>query len=287
MGKTSKKQELKRLAFIILASIIMAANIKTFVRAGGLYPGGFNGLTLLIQKIGQVYFSIGMPFSVINFALNAIVVVISYRFLGKKFTFYTCLMIGLTGILTDIIPGIPITSDILLIAVFGGIINGLAMSLCLMGAGSGGGTDIIAIMLSEKYHMETWNYIFISNVMMLMVAGYLFGWNQALYSIIFQFASTQIVSQLHLRYKKHTLFIVTSHPGEIYNEILACTNHGATIFTGTGCYEQEQRSMVYSVVSSDEVKEVMLKIHQVDEKAFINIIKTDQLNGRFYQRPTD
>lgn len=287
MKKQKQQSDWKRLLYTIIASVIVAANIKTFVRAGGLYPGGFNGLTLLIQKIGQVYLNIMLPFSLINFLLNSVVLIISFKVIGKKFTLYTCLMVGLTGILTDIIPGIPITSDILLIAIFGGIINGFAMSLCLMGSASTGGTDVIAIIFSEKYNMETWNYIFIGNVLILMIAGFLFGWNQALYSIIFQFTSTQIVHMLHLRYKKHTMFIISEHSQEIYNEIAKCTNHGATIFTGTGCYENEKRNMIYSVVSSDEVKEVMTRIRSVDSSAFINIVKTDQVNGRFYQKPND
>lgn len=287
MRKSKKQSDLKRLIFTIIASVIVAANIKTFVRAGGLYPGGFNGLTLLIQKIGTEYFAISLPFSLINFLLNSIVLIISLRIIGKKFTLYTCLMVGLTGILTDIIPGIPITSDILLISIFGGIINGFAMSLCLMGNSSTGGTDVIGIILSEKYNMEIWNYILMGNVLILMVAGFLFGWNQALYSIIFQFTSTQIVHLLHLRYQKHTMFIVTQYPQDIYMEIVSCTNHGATIFTGTGCYENEQRCMVYSVVSSDEVKEVMTRIKRIDSTAFVNIIKTDQVDGRFYRKPND
>lgn len=284
---TEITRELRRILMILIAAVIMAANIKTFVRAGGLYPGGFTGLTILLQSIGTEFFHITIPFSIVNITLNAIPAMIAYKTIGKKFTLYSCLMIFSTSIFTDLIPAHPLVYDVLLICIFGGIINGFAINICLRAGASTGGTDFIAIFASEKYHFDTWNYILCGNAVMLMVAGYLFGWNQALYSIIFQFASTQILQLLHKHYRKHTFFIVTDYPEEVYDVILHCTNHGATIFQGTGCYENETHSMVYSVVSSDEVKKVKEGVRLVDPNAFVNVLKTDQLDGHFYQRPNE
>lgn len=280
-------EEVRRILLIVLASVVMAVNMKSFVSAGGLFPGGFNGLTLLIQRSAEQFFGIALPFTVINLLLNAIPAVISFKTIGKKFTLYSCLMIMLTSIFTDLIPGSPLTNDILLICIFGGIVNGFAISLCLMGRATSGGTDFIAVSLSERLNIDAWNYILFGNVLMLLVAGFLFGWDKALYSIIFQFASTQIVQGLNRRYKKNTLFIISEHTEEIYHVIVAITNHGGTMFKGTGLYENEPRNMIYSVISNDEVKEVTRRVRQIDPKAFINVIRTDQLSGRFYQRPND
>lgn len=93
-------------------------------------------------------------------------------------------MIVVSGILTDIVPSFPMTQDILLISIFGGLINALAISLCLFANATSGGTDFIAIFLSEKYGIDSWNYIFAGNVVILGIAGALFGWDKALYSII-------------------------------------------------------------------------------------------------------
>ena len=89
-------------------------------------------------------------------------------------------MILLSGILTDLIPGYSITSDTLLISIFGGIINGSVMSLCLFGNATTGGTDFIAIFLSERKGMDAWNIVLGLNVLILGAAGYLFGWDKAL-----------------------------------------------------------------------------------------------------------
>lgn len=283
-AKIDYKKEAKRVIFGLAGAIIIAVNIKTFVRAGGLYPGGFNGVTLLIQTIFDRYFNIAVPFTAINLLLNAIPTIVCFRAIGKKFTISSAMIIVLTSVLTDLIPSQPITQDILLISVFGGLINGFAISLCLMGGTSGGGTDFIAIYFAEKKNKDVWNYILLGNGCVLAIAGILFGWDKALYSIIFQFASTQIIHMLHTAYKKETLFIVTDRPDDVFQEIYEVTNHSATEFAATGCYSNEKRKMLYSVVSSAEAKILVNKVRKADPNAFINVIKTDFLEGHFYQK---
>ncbi len=281
------REHLLRLALVALASVIMAVNIKSFVDAGGLFPGGFNGLTLLIQRSAQEFLGITLPFSLINFLLNAVPAVISFRLIGKRFTLYSCLMIVLTSVLTDFLPSFKLTDDVLLISVFGGIINGFAISLCLLGRATSGGTDFIAVALSERLNIDAWNYILFGNAAMLAVAGLLFGWDKALYSILFQFASTQVVHLLNPRYKRTTLFIISDKAEQIYEQIKDSTHHGATLFQGTGLYNGEPRSMIYSVIAGNQVKKVTKAVRAIDPHAFINILKTDQVAGNFYQRPND
>lgn len=278
---------LRRIIAIIIAAFISALNIKSFVRAGNLLPGGFNGITLLLQQIGEHFFHINIPFSPVNLALNAVPIVISYRHIGKKFTGYSCLMIVLTGLFTDLLPGYPLTNDILLVCVFGGIISAFALSICLHAGATSGGTDFIAIFFSEKYGIETWNYIFVGNCIVLLIAGYLFGWNEALYSIIFQFTSTQVLHLLYKRYQKQTLLIITSKPDEVYAQIRDTTNHDATLFKGVGCYKKHECNMLYSVVGREEIKPLVKKIREIDESAFINTMNTESIIGLFYQRPND
>ncbi len=278
---------LTRVVLIVCASVVMAVNMKSFVDAGGLFPGGFNGLTLLIQRSAQTFGGVSLPFSLINFLLNAVPAVISFRFIGRRFTLFSCLMIVLTSVLTDALPAIPLTNDVLLICIFGGIINGFAISLCLRGRATSGGTDFIAVALSERLHVDAWNYVLAGNAVMLVIAGALFGWESALYSIIFQFASTQVVHLLNPRYKRTTLFIITSHPDELYEQIRLQTHHSATLFRGTGLYNGKEQDMIYSVVESGQVKQIKRAVREVDPKAFVNIIRTDQVTGNFYEVPND
>ena len=114
------KIEMKRYGCAVIAAVICAVNINTFVNTGGLIPGGFNGVTLLIQSIFREFAGIEVPYTVINLALNAIPVFIGLKFIGLKFTMSSCVVILLSGILTDLIPAQPITYDPLLISILAG-----------------------------------------------------------------------------------------------------------------------------------------------------------------------
>ncbi|HIZ60961.1 MAG TPA: YitT family protein, partial [Candidatus Dorea faecipullorum] len=275
--KFEPKKDIKRIIIVCLAAVIMALNIKSFVRTGGLYPGGATGLTLLLQRMGELFFHVTIPYTIVNVALNAVPVYIGFRFIGKKFTLYSCLMIVLTSVLTDILPGYVITYDTLLISIFGGLINGLVISMCLMMNATTGGTDFIAIFLSERKGIDSWNMVLGLNVVILAAAGILFGWDKALYSIIFQYTSTQVLHMLYKKYQQETLFVVTNKAKEVYEAIARTTNHGATIIEGEGSYEKRERKIVYSVVSSAESKRVLKAINEADPEAFVNLMKTEQI----------
>jgi uncharacterized membrane-anchored protein YitT (DUF2179 family) len=285
--RTEAKESIKKILVICFASFLMALNIKSFVRTGGLYPGGATGLALLIQRAADMFLHITIPYTIVNILLNAIPVYIGFRFIGKKFTMYSCLMIVLTSVLTDIIPGYAITYDTLLISIFGGLINGFVIGLCLHMNATTGGTDFIAIYLSEKKEIDSWNVVLGINVVILAAAGVLFGWDKALYSIIFQYTSTQVVHILYRKYQHETLFIVTNKATEVYEVISKMSNHGATIMEGEGSYEHQERKIVYSVVSSAQSKSIIREVKKADPHAFVNAIKTEQIAGRFYQKPNE
>lgn len=285
--KFDAKKDLKRIVVICFAAMLMETNIKTFVRTGGLYPGGATGLTILVQEIGKRFFHVKLPYTLVNLLINAGPIYIGFRFVGKKFTWYSCMMIVLTSVLTDIIPGYIITYDILLISIFGGIINGTVISMCLMVNATTGGTDFISIYLSEKKGMDSWNLVLCINIVILLLAGLLFGWDKALYSIIFQYASTQVLHMMYKRYQKETLFIVTNKPTDVCNKINELSGHGATVMHGEGFYEGCKRNVVYSVVSKEEAGKVIKAVKNTDEKAFINAVKTEKLTGRFVLKKTE
>ncbi len=283
----SLKRDAKRVALVTLGSILYAFNINTFVGAAGMYPGGFGGLALLLQTIFAEYLHIDVPYSLFNLLLNAVPVVISFKFIGKKFTILSCLAVVLMSVLVDVMPGLEMTKDPLLMSVFGGLLGGVSVALCLLADATSGGMDFVTIYLSERYGRDFFNLSMGLNVIILVVAGILFGMEAALYSIIFQFVFTQVLHTLYKRYQQNTLFIVTDHPEKVCTIISDIAHHGATIFKGFGPYEQKERSMVYSVVAADEVSKVVTAVHAVDPKAFVNTLKTESLAGRFYRKPND
>lgn len=285
--KSMLKKDGMRVALVVLGSVLYAFNVNTFVTAAGMYPSGFSGLSLLLQAIFDRFLGLQVPFSVFNLLLNSVPVVISFKFIGKKFTLLSCLAVVLMSVLTDVMPGVNMTSDPLLLSVFGGLLNGFAVSLCLLARATSGGMDFVTIYLSEQHGKDSFNLTMGLNVIILAIAGLLFGWEKALYSIIFQFVSTQVLHGMYKRYQQQTLLIITDYPDEICDTIRTITNHGATLFKGEGNYEHKERTMVYSVVSADEVSKVLSGVRAVDKHAFINSIKTDSVSGTFYRQPND
>lgn len=282
------KEFVTRVGVITLSSLIVAVNLKSFVAAGDLFPGGFTGITRLIQRCALEFAGVELPFGPVNLALNAIPAFVSFKLVGKRFTLYSCLTIVLTSIFTDIIPAFAITEDILLICIFGGMINGFACSLCLWVRVTSGGTDFIAIPLSERKNVDAWGYIFTGNVIMLAVAGVLFGWDKALYSMLFQYATTQVIKMLDPDGRRATLLIITGREtaGGVCAQIQD-TNHTATLIEGVGLYNGEPCVMIYSVVNDGEVRSLAQKIRQSDPKAFVNVLRTQRVVGKFYRRPRD
>lgn len=278
--------EAKTLLVLTLSAALIAFNLKSFVRAGGLFPGGFSGTTVLLQQICLKYLNLNVSFSFFYLPLNLIPAYMGFKYIGKKFTFYSFYVVGLSSILTDLLPPITITYDPLLVAIFGGMINALAITISLSVGASGGGTDFISIYMSEKKGIDAWNYIFAANFVMLTTAGILFGFDKALYSIIYQFTSTQVLNTLYQRYQKATLLIVTCKPLKVYKKIRLLTHHDATLISGIGCFEGNEKQILYSVIGRSQVGKVVIAIKEVDPRAFINVINTERLNGRFYRPPT-
>ena len=281
------KRDAARLAMVLLASIMIALNIKIFVRAGGLFPGGVTGVSVLIQRVCLKYFGLDVPYAPLNIVLNMIPAFIGLRFIGKKFTALSIVVIVASSFFVDLLPPMAITYDTLLIAVFGGILNGLAVTVCLMADATSGGMDFISIYLSQKKGMDAFPLILCFNIVVLIIAGALFGWDKALYSIIYQYVSTQVLHIMYRSYQQQTLFIITEKPAEVCSSIFEASHHGATIIQGEGSYGHGDKAVVYSVVAGSDVRKVILAIHKVDEQAFINSIRTDSVSGNFYLRPRD
>lgn len=281
--KTPVSRHLLTTLAVTVAAFIMAVNKNTFIDTAGLYPGGVSGLTILIQRFVSDFFHLSLPFTVVNLLLNAIPVYIGFRYIGKNFTLYSCLMIVLNSIFTDLLPSHIITEDVLLISIFGGIIQGAAIALCLNAGATSGGTDFISIFLSERRGVDSFSMILAFNAVILCIAGFIFGWDKALYSIIFQYASTAVLHVLYKKFQQSTLFIVTTKPVAVCNAIYNISKHGATVLEGEGSYEHCERNVVYSVVSAAESRHVIKVIREADPDAFINEMKTQKLSGRFYQ----
>ena len=160
----------QRMLLIACGASLSALNMVSFVRAAGLFPGGFTGLSLLIQECLQRYVGIHVPYSALSLTLNCLAAAVCFRYIGKRFALFSVLAVTITSVLTDVLPTFTVAADPLLCSVFGGLLSGLATSLCLRADASTGGTDFISIYLAEKSGRDAFNIILGGNVVMLDIA---------------------------------------------------------------------------------------------------------------------
>ena len=210
-GKTPEILSGVSVFVVIAASIFMLGIYAALLRLPDCFRGIFRTFPVVTGNRTGL-FGISIPYTLLNVLLNLFPTYIAYKYIGKRFTLYSIVVIVLSSIFVDILPPYMFTDDILLLSVFGGILNGFATSLCLNVGTTTGGTDFISIFFAHEKGIDAWNYILIGNVIMLVIAGALFGWSSALYSIIFQFCSTQVIQVLYKRYKKKHYLLFPINP---------------------------------------------------------------------------
>ncbi len=283
--KNNKFILIKDIFLTVLAAFIMAFNLNSFVHDGNITPCGFSGLAVLITRIGAKFNFKTPSYSILYLLFNLPATILVIKTVGKRFTFISLIDVVLTSVFVKILPNINITDDLLLAAVFGGILNGLSNSLVLIGEGCGGGLDFISIYAAKKFKKSFWNEAMFLNALMICIAGILFGWETALYSIIFQFVNTQVLNYTDNRFKRTCLVIITQKTNEVCQAIYKDFHHTVTIMDGIGGFTQEPRKVLYTVCGQYETNNLIEKILSLDPKAFINITHSQRVIGNFHEKP--
>ncbi|NLC54613.1 MAG: YitT family protein [Erysipelothrix sp.] len=278
-------QDLKNIFLVIVGATLTAMGIRFFVEAMQLLPSGFNGMSWLIVRVAKEFFNVSLSFSIIYFTLNVIPAIFVYKHIGRKFTILSLVHVSLVSILTTVLPVVHVTDDILLVCIFGGLFAASGTLASLKANASAGGTDFIAIYFSNKLNRPIWNYILAFNGGVLLISGLLFGIEAALYSIVYQFTSTQLINVFHDRYRLTALHIITKYPDEVSKNILSNVRRGVTAIDAIGKYSGSKQTLLYLVVSSQEADMLIKTVRKVDPLVFISETKTNRVYGNFYQQP--
>ena len=285
MEKTSKSINLKvtglKSLFIVFGIICYSIGLKWFVYPANVLPGGFTGLSVLLQKLINNSTHILIPLTVYNVALNFIPALISYKTVGKRFTVLSFAIMFLFTFVADNIPGVNLSDSQLINSMFGGIICGFGASIWFRCGVSGGGTDFLALSASSKYQIKPFGYVMAFNISLILIQGLLFGWDYAFYSIIYQYVYTQTINTCYRHYEARTIFIVTNKPNDISKMLITKTGHSATVFTGIGSFSRGEKHMLYTVVTQPEVRRITNIVRSCDPEAFVNIMKSNEVQGNF------
>ncbi len=281
------KKDLVTLVWVTLSAFIFAASINTILYSGNFYPGGISGISLLIVRVSKDYLDLNIPYGLLYILFNLPLTYLVWNKVGRKFTIFSIVNYSLVSIITLFFPIIKLDYDMILLAIFGGLLSGISGWMVLQRNASAGGADFIAIFLSERLKRPIWSWIMGVNVVLLLIAGLLYGVEIALYSIILQFVSTQVINSRHMRYKSKSLYMITSFPDEVSEMILAHTHHGITKIWGEGAYSKKKRCLLFMVVQEVQVNQVITHARLADPNVFISVSNTEKIVGNYHQTPLE
>lgn len=274
------------MAAVLLSALLQTYVIQAFIKPAGLLSGGFTGIAILIDRVTSLFgFNISTSLGMI--LLNLPVAWACSRSISRRFTLFSVIQVFSASIFLKIFQFSPIFDDGILNVIYGGVLYGFAIVLALRGNASTGGTDFIALYVSNKTGNSIWTYVFIGNVVLLSVFGAIFGWDYAGYSILFQFVTTKVISTFHHRYERVTLQITSSKGPELAGEYVKAFRHGISCVDAVGGYSKKKMYLLHTVVSSYEVADIITLFHEVDDHVIVNMFKTQQFYGTFYRAPME
>jgi len=258
---------------IVIGATIQGIALRLFLVPADLASGGVSGFAQLINH--YTHWPIGLMVFLGNIPLFAL----GWRFLGgRRFALRSALAVAVFSLVTDLIPRLGllpthgITDDILLNALYGAIVSGAGYGLVYRARGTSGGSDVIARILTHHRGIPMSQSYLAVDAIVVLSAGFVFGWKQALYALIALYVSG-IISEgiLEGRGTVRTVLIVTSAASTISERVLEDLERGVTFLQGRGAYTGDERTVVYCVITRSEVAQLKAIVREADPQAFVVI----------------
>lgn len=272
---------IKIFIIVLAGAILNAIAMNFFLIPANVYASGFTGFAQLISSILGEFAPFQLSTGILLFLLNVPVIILGWKKVGRSFTIYSFVSVLLMSFFMEMIPIIQVSSDILLNAVFGGVIAAIGVGLTLKWGASTGGMDIVAMVLSRMQDRPVGTYFFTLNSIIIVTAGFLYGWEKALYTLVQLYVSTRVIDAIHTRHEKLTAMIVTQKANDLKKAIHSRLSRGITTVPAKGGFTNEDRDMMFIVITRYELFDLQRVIKDVDPQAFTNIVETTGIFGFF------
>jgi uncharacterized membrane-anchored protein YitT (DUF2179 family) len=276
-------QEFKVLTIVVIGALLNAAALNLFLIPAKVLAGGITGIAQLVNSMLEPT-SFHISTGILLLLLNIPVIYAGWVKVGRRFTFYSTISVALTTLFMAIIPLHPLTNDILLNAVFGGVVQAIGSGITLKFGASGGGMDIIAMILTRVKDRPIGFYMFALNGVIILSAGFLFGWRRALYTLLQLYVSIRVVDAIHTSYVKLTAWVVTDKATELQKAISVQMYRGITKISAKGGYTNKDKDLLMIVFTRYELYRLKQIIKEVDPRAFTNIVETTDVFGLFVRK---
>ena len=273
--------EAKRIIVVIFGSLLLAISLNFFLINANVYASGFAGAAQLTSSVFGDFFNIPVSTGILLLVFNIPVFILGWFKVGKGFTIYSIVSVIFATLFMEILPVLSVSEDIILNAVFGGVIAGVGIGLSLKLGASTGGMDIVAMVLSRLQDKPIGTYFLLLNGVIIVLAGIVYEPENALYTMLTLYVTTAVIDMIHTRHEKVTAMIVTLKADELQQAIHQKLVRGITILPAKGAYSKEDKSMMYLVITRYELYDLETIIKEVDPNAFTNVVQTVGIFGFF------
>ncbi len=272
-----RKIKLKNLAGLTVAGFINAFGITIFLNPVNLYDSGISGTSMLISQIT------GIPLYAFLIILNVPLFLYGLKKQGKTFTFYAIYVVLIYSLgawlITDVLPvdvefASPLAgSDLLLCALFGGLISGIGSGLAIRFGGSMDGIETLAVIFAKRLGLTVGTFVMIYNVLLYIICGIILNsWILPLYSIVTYGAALQTVDFIVEGIdRSKAAYIITTVPDKICKALSDEFSCGITIIDAKGYYSDKPKTMIYIVVNRFQIGKMKNIVHEIDDRAYISI----------------
>jgi len=276
----SKAKIVKIIFFIVLGSALMGVGIEEFLVPNKILDGGITGISIMLSHLT------GIKLGLFLFILNIPFFYIGYKQIGKTFALSTVLGITVLSISTTLLHNVPVfTTDPLLATVFGGITLGAGVGMVIRYGGSLDGTEILAILANKKLPFSVGEIVMFFNVFIFITAGFVFGWNRAMYSVLAYFIAYKTIDiVIQGLDESKSAWIISENYKLIGEAILARLGRGVTYLNGEGAYTGDDKKVIFCVITRLEEAKLKTIVEELDPSAFLAVANISEVKGGRFKK---
>ena len=275
-------REISSYAMLVMGAVIAAFAIEEFLVPCTILDGGIVGISIMINNLSKI------PLGIMTLALNIPFLLLGMRKLGTKFIVKSAVaMVAFSSFLEIFAPFVDITHENLLAVCFGGVFLGVGVGFVIRAGGCLDGTETVAIFLNRRFNLPVGQTVLFFNVVIYTVAGFLFGFDRAMYSLLTYFITSKVIDFVEEGVEQaKAAMIITDEGKMIADEIYRRMGRTVTILEGTGLISGK-KTVLYCVLNRFEIYELKRLIKEVDASAFITISDVGEIIGNHIKKKAD
>ncbi|SFQ66395.1 Uncharacterized membrane-anchored protein YitT, contains DUF161 and DUF2179 domains [Psychrobacillus psychrotolerans] len=277
---TPKKVVFVRLLMIAIGAILMSIGLELFLVPNQILDGGVVGVSIIISHLT------GVRLGIFIFILNIPFFFLGYKQIGKTFALSTLFGITILSICTSFLHNIDaITPDLLLATVFGGIVLGTGVGLVIRYGGSLDGSEILAILFNKATPFSVGEIIMIINLVIFAIAGFVFTWEQAMYSFLAYFIAFKTIDiVIQGLDESKSVYIISENIEDIGDAIMDRLGRGLTYLHGEGAYTGDNKKVIFTVITRLEEAKLKSIVEEIDSHAFLAVGNIAEVRGGRFKK---